>query len=46
VSEKHGVTLGEENTIKASGNRILGRISERGTPRSWKKWSYKIFGIR
>jgi len=45
MSEKYGVTLGEENTIQVSGNRILGRISERGTPRSWKKWSFKIIGI-
>jgi hypothetical protein len=27
MSEKHGVTLGEENVIKASGNRIIRRIS-------------------
>jgi hypothetical protein len=27
MSEKHGVTLGDENTIQASGNRILRRIS-------------------
>jgi len=40
--EKHGGILGEENTIKAPGNRILRRLSERGTPRSWKKWSFNI----
>jgi len=42
MSEKHGGTLGEENTIKEPGNRILRRISERGTPRSWLKWSFEI----